>query len=816
MSWRTRHIRKRNKGKEKRGTKRNLQSGGASLEKLNNVIAHLVETKEDVSAKIDKLPVNIKFTTNNKFTGISGIEGIFSFTTQKGTLGLGGKIMITKNNASQKSQIAGKELIIDKLDEFEKTVTTNQTNKAIKEKADLQIKLNADKQAREAAVAANEMAISAAKQAKTEEDARNAGEAALKMIKDSYVVSIIDLKDVMQKETIKPSMFQSFQTQPYTESALKHLRFCVGKYLIGTITIDEINTFLVHFKESISHKSEEPTISEDDVKDKIQFAIDVVSSIKNMVGMIKYSSEKNELVDILKKLNIKKIEPSNKYSFDKECTEKNDICFFIKCIQFYDLKDSMLDSITSISDVITNGTVSGYDKLAFVSDKMEDKSYIGCVCYTETADVKISKILENDESTSEHKTEMSKLIDILKPILDSTHETMTIPSSLNEKVKKDMYESDSVDEEFTKWTLIPTSANVKDKVKFDAVKMAASALVKEILLKLSESMELKEETPSEETPSETPTEEVVKMPEQTGGKINIDLQKHEELKEIYDIIESLPASLYKENEELINNTIKKVNDSNAKPDLAPFKEKMDKLTRNSTTIKEVLKTDTMKQILPDEAKEEEEFQKKAEETKEPDATADVESTSDANPETTPEITTDAQANLESTPETTTDAQANPDATSDATPETPSNTDASPDANPDSTPETTPETEEKETPSSGDMELTTETPAISESTASEVKRPITSAPTTSEEVTPSTSAPATSEAEPTSTNSESIVPATSDKDEPLTLEDLKISPSMKNKQSNEMGKYIFVPDNRVQLVIDYLLSNGCEITTTVIK
>ena len=32
----------------------------------------------------------------------------------------------------------------------------------------------------------------------------------------------------------------------------------------------------------------------------------------------------------------------------------------------------------------------------------------------------------------------------------------------------------------------------------------------------------------------------------------------------------------------------------------------------------------------------------------------------------------------------------------------------------------------------------------------------------------------------------------------------------------MGKYIFVPEKMVQLVVDYLLSNGCEITTTVMK
>ena len=59
---------------------------------------------------------------------------------------------------------------------------------------DAQLTPVGEKQAREAAVAANKEAVDAAKRAKDEEAARNAGEAALKMIKDAYVVSIIDLK----------------------------------------------------------------------------------------------------------------------------------------------------------------------------------------------------------------------------------------------------------------------------------------------------------------------------------------------------------------------------------------------------------------------------------------------------------------------------------------------------------------------------------------------------------------------------------------------------------------------------------------------
>jgi hypothetical protein len=52
-------------------------------------------------------------------------------------------------------------------------------------------------------------------------------------------------------------------------------------------------------------------------------------------------------------------------------------------------------------------------------------------------------------------------------------------------------------------------------------------------------------------------------------------------------------------------------------------------------------------------------------------------------------------------------------------------------------------------------------------------------------------------------------------QPLTLDDLKLSPELKHPSSGESGKYIFVPLDKVQTTIDFLLSNGCEITTTVL-
>jgi hypothetical protein len=51
---------------------------------------------------------------------------------------------------------------------------------------------------------------------------------------------------------------------------------------------------------------------------------------------------------------------------------------------------------------------------------------------------------------------------------------------------------------------------------------------------------------------------------------------------------------------------------------------------------------------------------------------------------------------------------------------------------------------------------------------------------------------------------------------LKREDLKESPLLVQPNTGESGKYIFVPKDLVEKVIDFLLNNGCEITTTQMK
>ena len=963
MSWRTRHIRKRNKGKDKRrATKRSKQiGGGVSVEKLKDIITHLIETNENVSATIGKVIVTIKFISDNEFTGvINGINGTFEFTLKRNLM-LSGDIIVNKNGDSDNAKITGQKVVIDNLESLEKIALSNKKNKEIKEKADLKMKEEEDAAARKKAIAENESAI------KTQE------------IKDTYDVSDIDLGIFMIKVPVEG------ETQPYLEPVLEHLSYCVEKYFMGAITIKEVKAFLELFQNTNPHIGEKPKITPDEVKNKLQLAIDMISSIKNMLGIKIYSNSsiKNELIEILKRLKAKKIEPSNKYSFDKECkmavTSDEITCFFMSCIKYFKLKGAMLDADTSISDIVANGTLTGYNNLLFVSDEKNVESYLGCACYksevydtnykskvykTNYMDIKISKILKNEQSKSEHTSEINKLIDNLKNKIKNNigviMHSMHIPNSLNEYVDKETNEIENEGDDFTTWVMIPTESNIQTKRIFEDVSQKITNNLIDVLTKIttlysSTGKQQEEVVTTEVVPTEViaptqqqevaPTQQEVAPTEvaptqqeevaQIGGSIiSIDLQKHTELQEVDEMIKSLPAYVYNKNASLIEDAIGQINKSSETPDISSsIKTIINKITRDSSAIKATLKIDPMKNLLPEIVKEEEEFQKNASNTgevqgveeastntegvvpsevksdeesgevksneepgevKQDDAINPVENTtsemtnenkikikdlltsllkkleekyiistnqiggslssildavlqkhpelnntnikqlfenipddvvielnveeilknvseSDVKVELTDPFITELTTDISLTnklvdnskkDESTTLSESSSDATSPIEPTNESATDIIP--NNESSPS---ETSVAEMPIS-------EMPVAVTSSPSEMPVAVTSSPSEMPvAVTPEMPISETPVSKTLDATTETTV---KEEDKPLSLDDLKISPTIVNKASNESGKYIFVPENMVQLVIDYLLSNGCEITTTVIK
>ena len=787
MSWKTRHMRKR-KGKGKR-TKRILR-GGASESTMKNVIAYLVEKKEEVSATIgkEKTRVKIAFLSDRKFKCVS--DGIFKdkefpFTLGGAILAINANIIISKNNSSNSLNIANKEITLDNLKELETTSSLFYKNKKIQQTADTTIQTNNDKQERDLAVVANNTALAQA------------------VIKDAYVVSIIDLQDVMKPDVV---VEQSFQKTPYTEHALKHLFNCVETYLMDSITKDKIKEFLKSFKES-SPSEKTPTITQKDASKQIQLAIDTIS--QKMLGFM--STEKGPLIEMLQKLSAVKIEPSNMYSIDKKCElDKKrpdyNICFFINCINYYDLGGDELNSITTIEDIIKTGTVSGYNKLAYVSDQTADESYLGCVCYNDNQpELKISKILENAKNTSEHKGEISKLTGLLSPIIKGNYKTMILPSSLDDKVDTKVFQKQiNNDGEFTTWELIPTVENTTpengDTSRFDSMKNNTDGEFKTLLSDLTVMFvepdvvvpEVAVPAGSNDAVSEVALPDValpdVALPavsndavsevagsndavsesasNQIGGagRTYIDLQKHPELQSVNEMFESLPETIYIANEALINETINKINASDATPDISSLQPTVEMIRRNSNIIKEVANTDIMKQLRPEES-----------------IVAAVEETP-AVSEETPAV--EEEGVKEETPAV------------------------------EETPVVEEEGVKEEAPAVEEEGVKEETPAVETPAVEET--PVVSEEGVKEET------PAVEEASPVNKegakeeSSEVVKDEVPKPDKPLTLDDLKMSPVMTNKSTNELGQYVFVPKLMVQQVIDYLLSNGCEITTIDLK
>ena len=91
--------------------------------------------------------------------------------------------------------------------------------------------------------------------------------------------------------------------------------------------------------------------------------------------------------------------------------------------------------------------------------------------------------------------------------------------------------------------------------------------------------------------------------------------------------------------------------------------------------------------------------------------------------------------------------------------------------------------------------------------------------TIKEVEPTVKSPTTEETkEPTEETSDitTVVTPTPSDEVTLKREDLKESPLLVQPSTGESGKYIFVPKDLVEKVVDYLLNNGCEVTTVNLK
>ena len=130
MTWKTRNIRKRHKGKKSKKNHR----GGLSFTKpsasLSEVVNYLVTNPQDIAATIDKELKTIRFAPNNKFM-LDQIE--YRYTIEVNKL-RSDKIIIVKTKESDTKGISGKEINIEGLTSLKDTVTNLKTDTINKKK----------------------------------------------------------------------------------------------------------------------------------------------------------------------------------------------------------------------------------------------------------------------------------------------------------------------------------------------------------------------------------------------------------------------------------------------------------------------------------------------------------------------------------------------------------------------------------------------------------------------------------------------------------------------------------------------------------
>lgn len=790
--WKTRNIRRRNRGKKTKKQNGGLLGFGGlttlqvieyAIKKETEVEVH-IEKKVNLVKTVPSSTFKVQFFEDGKMKFISYPEPETGTTVDIPTDKLvryvlkGSKLEVTMPNTNKKETI-----VINK--DFIMNIET-------KMKADSKTKVEELKSVNNEAILNKQ---------KEENEAIK-----IQKAKDKYVVEILDAHG---DNSFKRKDWSG--KMPYSKSELNDLYYCIQTYLNQPITPASVKTFIEEYKKYDVNTKRELNMEKDDAIATIQVAIDSFGVMSMM------NSDKRELKEIKEKLQIPEyMEPV--YSVSKDCNFLNGsrkICFFVKCIQKYiDFADNEIDlldfdvspsgSITAkvdakikVSDLIENGPTlkknwqSVYDKnvefknyyfyVAYVSDTSNVDSFMGMVCYAHNSDMlKVSNIIENKEVESPHaeyKDTLNKLHDIFKRELsgDDLKKVMFIPKELDGFVNQEKYKKDesNSNEKFSVWISIkhfvqhvePVVAIVgtpQDETSTLSPEDRASKLLESLLEKLTK---------------------LTTIPIQQGGAdvnelLNQVISKYPKLAGLKTVFDNLPPVVKAKYSSQLTEVLDKVDKSNVNSDnLKEVEADVSELEGIVAPQKEPTPEETpvQNENAPVQS-EETPVQSENAPSEEPNAPAEG--------ETVQADVLSTQVEGENTP-----AQDENEQSITTTTETP-------------TPTTI------ETPT-----VTTPTiPTITPETTTDMPIVITTTPTetTTETPTVATTPTVTTTTIPT-TPSETTTPTLE-----LKREDLKESPLLVQPSTGESGKYIFVPKDLVEKVVDFLINNGCEITTTQIK
>jgi hypothetical protein len=517
-------------------------------------------------------------------------------------------------------------------------------------------------------------------------------------------------------------------------------------------------------------------VEKEDAINKIQVAIDSFGMMSVM------NSDKKELKEIKERLQLEEYtEPV--YSVSKDCgllTGSSKICFFIKCIQKYiDLADkeivlldfdltpngavsTNINNKITVADLIENGPTNKESWQSAYSKMVEFKNYYFYVAY-------VSDTSNTDSFMGmvcyAHNSDMLKVSNII--VNDNVAEEHKPYAKTIEKLY-DIFKKELSGDDLKKILFIPDVLNefvnqekyMKDESNSKegfSLWMSIKHLVPPVAVGAPPTIE--------EQIIGTPVEQIDLSPEEKASKLLESLI--EKLTKLTTPIQQGGADI----NELMDQVISK------HPELAKLKTAFANLPEDvknkySSQLTEVLDKVDKSNI---ESKDLEEIN------------ADID-TLDGIVAPPTETQTEAP-----TTETPTEAPTETPTTETPTTETP-----------------TTETPTTETPTTETTNVVAPTTMPTETSPTETTNVM--APTTETTEIPNTVEPTTTTPSEVDTTTVTTPPPAVE----LKREDLKESPLLVQPNTGESGKYIFVPKDLVEKVIDFLLNNGCEITTTQMK
>jgi hypothetical protein len=640
---------------------------------------------------------------------------------------------------------------------------------------------------------------------------------------------------------------------PYSIHHLNFLYYCIETYFPeNSLTKDTVHTFVKEF-EKYDSKSPEKEVKEMN-KD------DAILRLEAGINLFMMNESKTKLQEIVKRLNADPDELDNYLtpiqSLNKKCSssmfDDSKTCFIFESLkQYEDVELVLLDEDNpneklkmSIFDFVENGarpkeswknvfepTIKSkdyYRYFEYVSKGTDPDSLVGFLCYYFKHNILIvSNIIWADNEKGKDPNLRNKLYDRFKDGLSGkfANSKLFIPDELNERVNVNVYKKGETNDGFTMWdAIVPPKPSVMES-KIDA---APNQKEKDFLENLQRILLLFSK------PFKAVKQAVQNTLEQTGGADNALLDevinKYPSLKGLKSMIDDLPEDVQQKYASEIKTTLEKVKESNV-PEIDLMNEpefqeiqadldakiltKVENSSDEKTDGKPVDEVKTDGEIKVDEVKTDgdetkvDEVKTDGDETKVDEVKTDGddgetkvdEVKTDGDETKVDEVKTDGDETK--VDEVKTDGESSSSTTPSVTP--PSTTEISTTMSSETIPSETSVT----TTTPSETSVTTTTPS---KTTDTTKPPSETTDTTKP---PSETTDTTKPPSETSVTTDTTTTAPTD-GVALKREDLKESPLLVHPTTGESGKYIFVPKDLVEKVIDFLLNNGCEVTTINLK